>query len=385
MRTRRFSAVAAIAAAALALAACSNGTDSPSTQSPDATNGSGSSVPMDTVIDRFNDVTETVGPNGESPTPSTELVITDEEKEQLRAGGFRAAISWHELSNYSQALQAGMEEVLEDLGIEIVSTTDAGFDAATQADQLLSALALQPDVILGLAADPTTAKSAYQPAVEAGVKLIFADQAPDGMEHGSEFQAVFIGDLFQIGQKSARALAEAIGGKGEVGVIFYDAEFHVTNFRDGAFLATLEAEFPDIEVVAKQGFADPNRAEEVANAMLLQHPNLAGIYTSWAVPAQGALAALKNSGNTTTKIVTIDLDDTIAADMAADGNVAAIITYPANVYGQSMGRAAGLALLGKEGPEFGVIEPIVVTKETLADGYAAWNQDLPAAVQDALG
>jgi ribose transport system substrate-binding protein len=339
---------------------------------------------MDTVIDQFGEITQTVGPNGEEPTPSTELVLTEEEKEQIRAGGYRAAISWHELSNYSQALQAGIEEVFEDLNIEVVAVTDAGFDAAVQADQILSALALEPDVILGLAADPTTARSAYAPAVDQGVKLIFADQAPDGMEHGSEFQAVFIGDLFKIGQSSARALGDALGGEGEIGVIFYDAQFHVTNFRDAAFLSTMASEYPGIEIVAKQGFADPNRAEEIANAMLTRNPNIAGIYASWAVPAQGALAALKNAGNTTVKIVTIDLDDTIAADMAADGHVAAIITYPANVYGRSMGTAAALALLGKEGPEFGVIEPIVVTKDTLTDGYEAWNQEVPGPVQDAL-
>lgn len=381
MRTKMFSVIAALSAGALMLSACS----SDGAEDKPKDDGSSSSVKTDTVIDRFGEVTSTVGPNGEEPTPSEELVLTDEEKAQIREAGYRAAISWHEQSNYSQALQAGMEEVFDELGIEIVSVTDAGFDAAVQADQILSAVALKPDVILGLAADPTTAKAAYAPAVEKDIKLIFADQAPDGMLHNEDFQAVFIGDLQKIGQESARALGEAIGGEGEVGVIFYDAQFHVTNYRDAAFLTTLASEFPDIEVVAKEGFADPNKAEEIANAMLMKHPNLAGIYSSWAVPAQGALASLKNSGNTTTKIVTIDLDDTIAADMAADGNVAAIVTYPANVYGRSMGTAAAMALLGKEGPEFGVIEPIVVTKDTLEEGYRAWNQDLPGPVASALG
>lgn len=384
MRSMRSAMLAAAAASILVLTACdsTDPADPSDTQPADETAAPG--VPTDTVIDRFGDVTQTVGPNGEEPTPSSGLELTDEQKEQIRSGNYRAAILWHELSNYSQALQAGIEEVFAELEIEIVANTDAGFDAAVQADQILSALALEPDVILGLAADPTTAQAAYRPAVDAGVNLIFADQAPDGMVHGEDFQAVFIGDLFQIGQMSARSLGDALGGEGEVAVIFYDANFHVTNFRDAAFLSTLAAEYPGITVVAKQGFADPNRAEEIASAILVQHPDLAGIYTSWAVPAQGALSALRNVGNTTTRIVTIDLDDTIAADMAAGGNVEAIITYPANVYGRSMGSAAALAILGETGPEFGVIEPMTVTRDNLAEGYAAWNQEVPAAAAAAL-
>ena len=167
-------------------------------------------------------------------------------------------------------------------------------------------------------------------------------------------------------------------------MLYYDAEFHVTNFRDAAFLSTLAANYPNITVVAKQGFTDPNKAEEIANALLTKHPNLAGIYTSWAVPAQGVLAALKNAGNSTTKIVTIDLDDTIATDLAAGGNVVGIVADKAYDYGRAMAVSAALAILGQPAPAFGITDSVTVTRETLVDGYKAWNESLPAAVQDAL-
>ncbi len=42
-----------------------------------------------------------------------------------------------------------MESKFDELGVQIVSTSDAKFDAATQANQIEYALALKPDVLLG--------------------------------------------------------------------------------------------------------------------------------------------------------------------------------------------------------------------------------------------
>ena len=55
--------------------------------------------------------------------------------------------------------------------------------------------------------------------------------------------------------------------------------------------------------------------------MLVQHPDLDGIYVTWAEPADGVLSALRSSGNTKTKIVTLDLAEPVALDMVKDGNV----------------------------------------------------------------
>jgi ribose transport system substrate-binding protein len=345
----------------------------------------GSDVDDDTVIDQFGEITGTVGPNGESPTDAAEVTLTAEQQETIRNGNHRVAILWHELSGWSQAIQDGMLDVFEDLDIEVTTTADAAFDAPTQASQIESALATQPEAILGQAVDPVTGAAAYQPAVDAGVKLIFADQAPNGFVFGEDYQAILTDDLFAVGQHTGTAMCQAIGDQGEVAVMYYDADFHVTNFRDAAFLQTLEDECPDVEVVAKEGFTDPNRAEEVANGILARHPDVDGIYVSWAVPAQGVLAALSAAGNTTTQVVTIDLDDTIAADLASpDGHTAAIIVDEAFSYGQAMANAAALAILGEEGPEYGVSGVVTVTEENIEEGYAAWNQEVPQAVLDAM-
>lgn len=372
MNTRNATLFATLGVASLLLGGCS------------ATGGGDSDVPTDTVIDQYADVTATAGPNGETVTAAEELTLTEEEKTKLREGNHRAAFVWHEIQNYSQAIQAGAEAVFDDLNIEVVATTGAGFKEAEQANQIESVLQLQPEVILGQAVNPTTGKVAYEPAVDAGVGLVFVDQAPDDFVYGEDYDAIFTGDPYGIGYQAAHALGEAVGGKGKVGVIYYDADFHPTNFRDGAFLSTIERDFPEIEIVAKQGFADPNQTEGIANAMLTKHPDLDGMFVDWAGPAQGAVSALKNAANSSTKLVTIDLDDTIAADMANDGNVAALITYPAFEFGEAMGMAAAYSILGKAGPEFGVVEPETVTKDNLLDAYESWSQKVPPAVSDGL-
>ncbi len=155
-------------------------------------------------------------------------------------------------------------------------------------------------MILGQAVDPVTGEAAYQPAVDAGVKLVFADQAPNGFVYGRRLPGRSSPTTCSPSVSTpVLAMCEAIGGEGTVAVLFYDADFHVTNFRDAAFLQTLSDECPDVDIVAKEGFADPNRAEDIASGILARHPDVSGIYVSWAVPAQGVLAALDGAGNTT--------------------------------------------------------------------------------------
>ena len=71
--------------------------------------------------------------------------------------------------------------------------------------------------------------------------------------------------------------------------------------------------------------ADPARSEEIAQAMVTQHPDLDGIYVTWAEPALSVLAALRSAGNSHTKIVTLDLNEPAALDMVKGGNVAALV------------------------------------------------------------
>ncbi|HEV7254960.1 MAG TPA: substrate-binding domain-containing protein [Mesorhizobium sp.] len=324
---------------------------------------------------------KTVGPNGEAPTPAETFRLTADEETKIKAGKHTAALVWHEMSEYTSAVNRGARDEFERLGISVVAETDAGFDAARQKADVETVLAKQPSIIVSLPVDPATAKTVYDPALAAGVKLAFVDNAPAGYAHGRDYAAIVSDDLFQMGAKAAAAMADALGKKGKIGFIFHDADFYVTNQRDNAFKAAISQDYPDMQIVAEAGMADPARSEEIAQGLLTQAPDLDGIYVTWAEPALSVLAALRAAGNSHTKIVTLDLNEPAALDMVKGGNVAALIADEAYVIGVTAARTAAGALVGKEAPAFLVVDSLAVTKDNLAEG---WKQSLGKAPPSTL-
>ncbi|NUS71405.1 MAG: substrate-binding domain-containing protein [Ensifer adhaerens] len=327
---------------------------------------------------------QTVGPSGESATPSADVALTDADIGALKGKGYKAALLWHTSSDFTNAVSAGAKDEFARAGVEIAVTTDAGFDAARQRSDIETALAAKPNVILALPLDPVTSAEAFRQAVTDGSKLVFLSNLPSGYKQGTDYASIVTDDLFQMGKQAADALAKAIGGKGKVGYIFHDASYYVTNQRDQAFKSTIEKDYPDIKIVAEQGISDPARAEELASAMLLQNPDLDGIYVTWAEPADGVLSALRSSGNTKTKIVTLDLAEPVALDMVKGGNVTALVADKAYELGRAMAATGLKSLLGQQTPAFVVAPALTVTKENVADGWKqSLNRDAPQSVLEA--
>ncbi len=202
---------------------------------------------------------------------------------------------------------------------------------------------------------------------------------------GRDYVTIVSDDLYQMGHKAGIAMAEALGKTGKVGYIFHDADFYVTNQRDGAFKSTIEKEYPDMKIVAEMGMADPARAEEIAQALVTQHPDLDGIYVTWAEPALSVLSALRSAGNTHTKIVTLDLNEPAALDMVKGGNVAALVADEAYSIGVTLARATAGSLAGKTAPPFLAVDSLAVTRDTVKDGWQkSLHKDVPASIADAM-
>lgn len=316
---------------------------------------------------------QTTGPKGETAVASSTVTVSDAQAAKLKTGGHKAALLWHDQSDFVNAVTAGASDEFARLGIEVVATTSAGFDAAKQRSDIETALAKKPNIVLALPLDPVTSAAAFKEAKEAGVKLVFLSNLPKDYVHPADYAAIVTDDLFQMGKQAADALAKSMGGKGTVGWIYHDADYYVTNQRDNAFKSTIEKDYPDIKIVAEEGISDPARAEEIANAMLLKNPDLGGIYVTWAGPAEGVLAALRANGNKTTKIVTLDLSEPIALDMVKGGNVAAIVADEAYELGRAMAATGALALLGEQTPAFIVAPAVAANADTVAE---AWQQSL---------
>lgn len=327
----------------------------------------------------------TTGPNGEPASPAASVVLSDADVETLKAGGFTAAFAWHELYDWSSAVSRGAQDEFARLGIKVVAETNAGFDAARQTGDVETVLALKPSILISLPVDAEAGAATYGKVAAAGTKLVFIDNAASGVTQGSDYVTTVTSDRAIIGARTAEAMDAALGGSGKIGYIFHDANFQVTNQRDQAFVWNIKNRFPGLEIVAEAGMADPARIEDIANAMLTQHPEITGIYVPWTEPALGVLAVLRQLGREDVKIVSIDLNEPAALDMAKGGPVAALVADEAYAIGVIAARAAAVALLDRKVDPLLVVGAGIVRKDNLVEGWrASLHTDPPQSVLDAL-
>jgi ribose transport system substrate-binding protein len=319
------------------------------------------------------------GPNGEPATAASQIELTAEEIEAVKAGGYTAALLWAGSGEWYNAISAGAEDKLAELGIEVVARADAQFDPAKQASDVETALSLDPDVILTLIVDPVSGAAAFRRAIDEGAELILADNGADGYVAGTDYVGIVTGDHIGMGRAAAELMSQALGGEGQVGFIFHDAEFFVTNNRDNAFRATIEQEMPGLTIVDAKGFTSEPATYDIASAMLLQHPEIDGIYVAWDVAAEGVVEAIRAAGRDDVTVVTHDLGANNALDMAQGGAVHGTVADMPYEVGEAMAELAAYGLLGKQAPPFSTVGLVSVTRDNLAD---AWEQSLHKPLPD---
>lgn len=183
---------------------------------------------------------ETRGPNGEQATPYTQVSLTQEQQDQVKAKNYTAAILMHSTSDWSNALIAGAKDLFSSLNIKVVAVTDAEFDANKQKTDVETIMAMKPDILIALVVDPVSGAAAFRPAVQQGSKLVLISNLPTGFVHGKDYAGIVTDDLFEMGKIAADLIANAVGPKGKVGFIYHDASYYVTNQRDQAVLTSLE-------------------------------------------------------------------------------------------------------------------------------------------------
>ncbi len=332
------------------------------------------------------EVTKTVGPNGATGQPASVLDFTKEDIDKLRTGHYSAALLFQTSSDWANAVTAGAEDEFKTLGITIAGLSNSNYSASDQAHAVQTILAKKPSGIVVWPVNPDELRPALQKAADAGVKLALISNMPSGFRQGQDYVGLVGDDLFAMGQKTAQGLAKAIGGEGEIGFIYFDANAYVVNQRDAAFRTTIEKEFPKIKITATQGFSDPQRAFQIASAMLLQHPGLKGIYVPWAEPAAGVLQALRSAHRTDIAVATMDLSDTVAVSLAQGGAAKALVIDDPYSIGKSLAAEIGYSLIGKTVPAYIQVPAIPVTKDTLLEAYSQDYHAKPSPeVLQALG
>ena len=319
-------------------------------------------------------------PDGPPAVSPDVLKFSDEDLAKLKAGKFTAGLVMHTMdAGWPQLQVAGISNTLKDLGIEIVGTTDAKFQPGQQISDLEQMIARKPDVIFSIPIDPKSESEAYKKAAAAGIKLVFMDNVPVDMAPGKDYVTVVASDNEKNAYFAAQELVGAIGGKGEVGIItlVYDYYYSVAARKIGALKAF--GEHPDIKVADVGTFTAPEKAYEVATAMLTAHPDMKGIFVAWDTPAQQVVAAAKTLG----RDIVVTTND-IAADSAlnvARGEFLAVGAQRPYDQGVAEAKAAALALLGHEVPPYISVPTLRVKKLDLLSALKqVTKEDAPASV-----
>ena len=324
------------------------------------------------------------GPRGETAFPADQLHLSDEEIEQIRAGGYTAALVFHyEGSDWARAQEMGLRYKFEILGIEVVAVTSAGFSAEQQVSDIETVMALNPDIIVSIPVDPTATADAYQRAADAGIILVFMDNVPDGLVAGVDYVSVVSADNVGNGVVAARIMGQALGGEGQIGIIYHDADFFVTNQRVDGFEATIRDEFPGIEIIDRGGFQDPHAVGGVADAILTRSPEIDGIFANWDAPAEAVVASAIAAGREDLVITTVDLGDNVARLIAERNMIAGLGAQLPFHQGVAEATLVGYALLGREAPPYVAVPAMPVFFANLIEAYEkVYNVPAPSWLVD---
>jgi len=228
-------------------------------------------------------------------------------------------------------LRDGAQKEADAQGINL-SVVDAQNDSATQANQLATAATNGSAGVIINAVDTETAEAGLAPVVKADLPIVAVDRAV-----GDTKIASFVAsDNVAGGEQAAKALAEAIDGKGKIIVLEGVPGASATNERGEGFTKGLK-EFKDIEVVSKQT-ANFDRAEalDVVTNLMQSNPDAVGVLAMNDEMALGAIQALDDKAGKDVKVVGFDGTDDGFKAVLAGTLVATIAQNPAELGKQSV-------------------------------------------------
>jgi len=323
------------------------------------------------------------GPHGEEAVSAKTLQLSLKDLKKLKEKKYKAAIAMHYTEvDFSTAIINGLKDTFEKMGIEVVAVSDAEFNADKQISDIESIIANKADVIVSLPVDPIATAPVFKKAAEAGIKLIFMDSMPEGLEFGKDYVSVVTSDNYGNGIFAGEVMGDELKGKGKIGVIFHNVDFFVNNQRVEAFETTINDKYPNMKIVARAGITTQDDAEKAASDMLAKNPDIDGIFAIWDQPAEGVLAAARKAEKNDLVITTVDLGTNVAIQIASGGNVKGLGAQLPYENGVAQAIIAGYSLLGKEVAPFYVVPAIKVTKENVLKVWKlAYRQDAPDAIQ----
>ncbi|MGC6442051.1 MAG: substrate-binding domain-containing protein [Rubripirellula sp.] len=259
------------------------------------------------------------GGNTASPTSSEG---GDSSKETIRIAVIPKGTS-HE---FWKSVHFGAEKAASELGnVEIIWRGPVvESDTGSQIEVVKTMITSQVDGIVLAPNQKGGLVDAVQESIEEGIPVVIFDS---GLDDGPEIVSYVATDNYKGGKMAADAMAEAIGGKGNVILLRYIAGSESTEQREQGFLDGLEA-YPEIKVVSSDQRGGDNATsskEKVDQLLQLHQDDLSGIFAVCEPNANGTLEALRNFGLTQkVKLIAFDPSDALI-EALQDGSCSGIV------------------------------------------------------------
>jgi ribose transport system substrate-binding protein len=222
-----------------------------------------------------------------------------------------------------QSVQAGANAAGRELRVNILWNGAAlETDYSRQIQIVDSMIARRVDGLAVAASDRTALNGALERAAAAGILVTVFDSGVDS----TNYMTFVATNNHEAGGMAAHALAEMIGGKGKIAMILHAPGSYSTMERERGFNDVMAAEFPAIQVVARQfGMSDRSKAMAAAENILTAHPDIVGLYASSEPSAVGAALALKSRGlSGRVKFVAFDASEGMIRDLEG-GTIDALV------------------------------------------------------------
>lgn len=271
-------------------------------------------------------------------------------------------------------MHAGAEAAAKALGVTLMFQGGSEFNPVQQVPVLDAVIARHPAAILIAPTDKTQLIEPLKKAVAAGIPVITVDTyiGTGRYQTGSgnaDFPLSYIASDNTLGGRiAARALARAIGGKGNVYVSNVKPGISTTDQREQGFKLEMKQHYPGIQVLQTQfNNDDANTAASQVQAVLARNPDLVGVFGANLFSALGAANGVKAAGKSgKIRVVAFDAPPSITDDIKSGLVSIAIAQHPAEI--GWFGVAAAYAhLTGQSIPAVIGTGFTVITKQNVDD------------------
>ncbi|GAA3485911.1 ABC transporter permease/substrate-binding protein [Streptomyces yanii] len=258
-------------------------------------------------------------------------------------------------------MKAGAQAEAKHAGIDL-TVTDAQNDASQQANQLQN---FTGEGVKSIIVNPVDS-DAVGPAVRAANKADIPVIAADRGVNKADTATLVASDNVAGGRLAAKALAEKLGGKGDIVVLQGTAGTSASRERGQGFTEGIKA-YPGIKVVASQP-ADFDRTKglDVMTNLLQSHPGVTGVFAENDEMALGAVKALGSKAGTSVDVVGFDgTPDGLKA--VGTGTLYASVAQQPKELGKIAVQNAVEAARGKKVDSMVKVPVKVVTEKNVAD------------------